>query len=499
MKRGDQLGGQEAVMADRRLVASAAGALALANVRYWSSVAPRARAELARWRARADRIPDPARRALALTRLSEVGFNAEAASTLATLAPRAHRARVVRAMVALEVIFDYLDGVTELAPEDPTADPLAERTRISRALVDAVSVDAGHGAHESGAAGAHDTVRCGRTDARGQDAYLEELVRCVRREIAGLPALGAVAHTMRLAAERGAQAQAHAHAAAQLGSAQTVRWAREQANGTGAARGDGWREHLAGAGSAVVSVHALMAAAADRRTTAADALRIDRAYASLGALATVLDSLVDYEADRAAGKLAVGYMRYYADRDELAGELTSLLGGAAACVREAPHAAHHMMTAVGIVAYYTTEPGAAGPFARPVVAEAHAALRPLIGPTLAIMRTWRAAKAIRARWARTAMPRITRTAAGSPLARAEPAAAAATMLGDAFRIGAVAAAPDGRSRIGTAGRLLPAHRARGTRRASDRRLGGRASARARAAGGRQRARGPVQRRASGRH
>ena len=50
---------------------SPALALAVANGRYWSSVAPLARAQLARWEDRARAIGDPALRALALEKLRE--------------------------------------------------------------------------------------------------------------------------------------------------------------------------------------------------------------------------------------------------------------------------------------------------------------------------------------------------------------------------------------------------------------------------------------------
>jgi len=73
-----------------RLAARALSALVLANARYWSSVAGQARAQLRHWQRRAQAIEDPRLRALALAKLREEGFNAQAAAVLATLAPRAH-------------------------------------------------------------------------------------------------------------------------------------------------------------------------------------------------------------------------------------------------------------------------------------------------------------------------------------------------------------------------------------------------------------------------
>src|SRR5580700_8193316 len=110
-----------AVFSDRRLLAQAGVALVLANVRYWTTVAPKVRAELSRWEARATQIEDPELRTLALHTLQGEGFAAEVAATLITLTPHRHRATAVRAVVALEVMYDYLDGLTEQPAPDPIA------------------------------------------------------------------------------------------------------------------------------------------------------------------------------------------------------------------------------------------------------------------------------------------------------------------------------------------------------------------------------------------
>src|SRR6185437_1289597 len=72
---------------DRRLTARALVALALANARYWTSVALQVRRELRCWEHRARAIEDPELRVLALSKLRGEGFNAEAAAMAATLAP----------------------------------------------------------------------------------------------------------------------------------------------------------------------------------------------------------------------------------------------------------------------------------------------------------------------------------------------------------------------------------------------------------------------------
>lgn len=117
-------------------------ALAVANARYWPTVAPEAQRELARWLEPARDIPDPDLRALAVAKLTHERFNAEVAATLATLAPSMNRGTAVRAIVALELLFDYLDGRTER----PSADPIGEGERMFEPFVGALERPDANGA-----------------------------------------------------------------------------------------------------------------------------------------------------------------------------------------------------------------------------------------------------------------------------------------------------------------------------------------------------------------
>ena len=356
------------------LSAHAAVALVRANARYWSSVAPIVREQLAHWNRRAHAIPDPALRGLALEKLAEEGFNAEVAATLATLAPPVHRRRVVKAIVALEIIFDYLDGLTEApAHECPGAGE-----RLFGAFTDAVSVT---------------TQRRGEyfRDHPSSDTsgYLDELVSTVRFALAGLPAAARLSDLLVRAAARSGEAQLRIHSSSLAEPEQLERWATAQAVGTTLE----WREFLAGAASSVLGAHALIVAAADRRTTRAQAAELDRAYLSISVLPTVLDSLIDYDRDASAGH--PGYVRLYEDPEVLRERLERVVHDAVARARCVPNGPHHVMTIVGIVAYYTSAPTAKSAFARTATRRTTADLRPLIVPTLAVMHAWRAAKRLR--------------------------------------------------------------------------------------------------------
>lgn len=361
---------------NRGLMARAMCALATANLRYWLTVAPVVRGELARWRARASEIPDPYLRGLALQTLAMEGFTAEVAATLATLAPRVRRRTVIEAIVALEVMYDYLDGLTE----QPAADPVRNGQRLFQAFLGAVdpdapeSLDYDYYLYDSGP---------------GDGGYLSDLARTVRAAFVSLPRSRAVLPVVRAAAVRCAEAQLRVHTAEHRGGAQLRGWAEQQAAGSDL----GWREFLAGAASSVLSVHALIAFAADARTTAEQAREIDSVYLSIAVLGTMLDSVIDYERDLDAGTIA--YIGHYESPALLAERLVDVVRTATRQALSAPRSAHHVMTLAGVVAFYGSSPSATNENALPVMARLRRQLRPLITPTLMVMRTWRWAKRVR--------------------------------------------------------------------------------------------------------
>lgn len=358
----------------RRVLARSLIALATANVRYWPSVWPLVRTQLRRWELRAHAIEDPELRRLALQKLRTEAFNAEVAATLATLAPSPQRAHAVEAIVALELLFDYLDGLTERS----TADALRDGNGLFRAFTDAL---------DPAAEGGRDYYsEHPRVDDGG---YLDELSSTARDAIARLPGAAAIEQPAWRSAARCAQAQIRIHAEPRLGSAQLQEWAEREAQGTGL----DWRGLAAGAASSVLAVHALIAAAADHRSTLEEAVEIEAAYLSICVLITVLDSLVDNDEDMRVGE--PGFIRFYEDRELLAETLASVAARAARQAGALRDGAHHVMTLAGVVAYYTSAPSAKGAVARPVTAHLQGELAPLIYPTLAVMHAWRLAKRAR--------------------------------------------------------------------------------------------------------
>lgn len=222
--------------------------------------------------------------------------NAEAVAVFATLAPRSRRAIVVRAIVALQVAIDLRDVAEEGGSEQ---------------------VDA---------------------------ATLERLDGAWRREAAALPAYPTVAGLLDRAVARCEVGQRQTHAAS--GDVEPL---RRWAEGLAAPAGYRWFEVAAGASSSVAA-HALIAAAADRRTAEAAAL-VDAAYhPPVGALTVLLDDLVDLDQDRAAGEHS--YMGYYGSPSEAADRLGLIADRALSGADRLPQAARHRAILAGVAAFY---------------------------------------------------------------------------------------------------------------------------------------------------
>jgi len=330
------------------VVARQLTALAVANARYWLTVHRVVRRELERWRAHAQTL-DGDRRAIALGKLADAGPHALITATLATLTPRPHRERATIAIVALEVMYDYLDAATEQGVDLHTG----------RELYAALAAPFASG--------------------EPADPYLGVLARACRSAVRSLPACDAISATAAEIAACCGEAQIRSHLAVH-DPGQLASWAAARP-----AHGLLWWEAASGYAASILTIHALIAAAGDTRTDASDARSIADAYLVACALTTMLDSLLDREADAAAA--AHSYISYY-EQAEVSLRLGSLARSAMLAARRQRHGAHHSMTVAGIAAFYLSDP-AAHDLADDTTAAVRASLRPTVEPALAVFRLWR--------------------------------------------------------------------------------------------------------------
>ena len=164
-------------------------------------------------------------RRIALQAHSEKRGNLEGAAAFAAFAQPAGRHAAVRAVVAYQTMFDYLDNLSE----EPSEDPIANGRRLNGALLAAITPDEPHNDYYP-------------HHRRGEDGgYLHALISACRTALTGLPSFATIAELAREATERVVTYQSLNHGDGNGRHDSFERWARASGEGarTAALVGDG--------------------------------------------------------------------------------------------------------------------------------------------------------------------------------------------------------------------------------------------------------------------
>jgi tetraprenyl-beta-curcumene synthase len=333
---------------------------------YWTSVFPRVCADVARWRRRARRIPDPALRQLAMAALAKRG-NMEGAAAFAAFAPLRHRGAATRAASAFQCAYNLLD----MLGEQPSADPVRDGRRLHEGLVYALTP------------GAPRLDWYEHHPQRGDGGYLDSILDECRAAFAELPSGETVGPWARAAAERIVAFQSLNLSEAQGDHDGLERWATQATpEGTDLR----WWETAAAAGSSL-AVHALIAAAAEPRLAPGDAQALAQAYFPwIGCLHSLLDNLIDKREDEAAGHRSL--LEYY-DAWRAAERLGALTHRARAAAAAISHSRRHTVMLTAMIANYLSSPEAHGPGLRPAREAVIAGGGPLVGAAMVVFRVRR--------------------------------------------------------------------------------------------------------------
>lgn len=323
-----------------------------AAAHYWLAVYPQVRRELAHWRHRARLIADPALRRLALETQRSKRRNLEGAAAFATFAPAASRAAIIRASVAFQALYDFADTLTE-QPRNP--DPGRAR-RLHNGLLAALP-----GANE------HSRDAC-----RGD--YLTGLIDACRASLAELPSFRTVYELVEVNTQRIVQYQTLIDHPAAFAA-----WAATE---TPAGSGLRWWETGAACGSST-AVFALIAAAGNPGLRLAQAVAIERAYFPwIGALHTLLDSLIDQPDDLAGGQHSL--IEHYRSPILAGGRMGQLASEAARRAGALPGGHGHRLILAGMTSQYASSLRASLPHARASRAAVLDAMGDLAAPTMAV-------------------------------------------------------------------------------------------------------------------
>lgn len=330
--------------------------------------------ELQRRRELAFAIPDPVLRRLALQSLECKRCNLEGAAAFELLAGKAADPALVRALTACQTICDYVD----LVAEQPTSDPVANGYRLHEALIVALAPGELHRdyyAHHS----------------RGHDGgYLRVLAEDVQGSIAELPSLSLIRAPLARIAERIAVYQSFNHGDAHGSYRPFERWARAQSARAGGLR---WWETGAAAGS-TLSLYALIASAASPSLERGVVAAIERAYFPwIGALHTLLDSLVDLDEDFAAGGRSL--VGCYASPEQAAARMRAIARRALQRAEALPAGCRHALILMSMAGFYLCETrGSSSAHARAIAPALRKALGGFTTPATLIMGARRAVRGI---------------------------------------------------------------------------------------------------------
>jgi tetraprenyl-beta-curcumene synthase len=355
-------------------------AFARAARAYLLAVFPLVRHELAAWRARAERIPDPRLRGRALQALAERG-NMEGAAAFATFAARRHRPAVVAATVAFQAAYNHLDLLSELVGTGE-----ADRARLMHLALPAALAGsellADFPAPSVRPAPArriadHRSPPVWAAAAGADGGYLQALVARCRDSFATLPSAAIARPSAIAAAERVVAFQSWQAGGPEPDAAVLGLPAAAVALGAPAAEPREPAAHLrsfelAGAAGSSLGVHALIAAAADSALTPPAARALDAAYfPAIGALHTLLDHLIDRDEDCVHGQRNL--TDHYPSPLRLEQRLAGLTRTALAAARTLPDRPRHELIVCAMACFYLSSPAArtqhAQPAARAVAAE----------------------------------------------------------------------------------------------------------------------------------
>jgi hypothetical protein len=299
--------------------------------RYWLAVFPQVRRERGRWRLRAQQIPDPLLRRLALQMQQTKIGNVEGAAAFAAFARRAHHDRVVAAQVAFQTAYDYADVLAERDSDDAVANGHTLH-RALQLVLESAGPHTDYYAH------------CGSPDDAG---YLTTLSDTCRAAYGGMPARATFAGALERAVGRIVAYQGRNHRHPQGMHLALAAWASGQTPDGADLR---WWETAASAGSST-GIFNFIAAASHPQIDRGTVAELERAYFPwAGSLHTLLDSLVDRREDTQNGQRSL--LDYYRCEEEARARMSHIAEQAVRRLRGLPDGQGQMIVFAAMASLY---------------------------------------------------------------------------------------------------------------------------------------------------
>ena len=325
--------------------------------------------EIQLWRERAERIPDAPIRADALYVLERKRTHVHGAALFWTLPEKRNR-ELLRVLVAYELIWDFLDNVNERAAAVGTENGRQLHLAISEALDPGAPMSDYYLHHPW----------------RDDGGYLRALVQTCRNGCLALPSYAHVRELVLREARRAEVLALNHHPDPQEREAELRRWVAVEHPGEQRAS---WWE-LSGAASAPLTIHALLALAAEPDCTPSEVARVYEAYCPwLSLTTTMLDSYVDQCEDESNGDHS--YVGHYEHPQMAVSRIRALVRTSVTEARALPGGQRHAVIAASMIAMYLSKDTARSPHLYGGTRSFVTAGGSLTRLLLPILRTWRIA------------------------------------------------------------------------------------------------------------
>jgi tetraprenyl-beta-curcumene synthase len=346
------------------------GALLAGAIRELAWGLPSVAVEVRHWRNLATRIPNEPLRIDALDRKRG---QSDGAALFATL-PRARNRGFLRFLVAYQILWDYLDSVSER----DAAVGLANGRQLHLALIDALDPDRP----------IRDYYR--HNPWRDDSGYLRALVTTCRDCCAQLPGYDRVRPLIIQEARRAQVLALNHEPDPSSRDAALQAWVvKELVQGHQAT----WFE-LTGAASAGLAIFALLALACEPTFTDSDITLTSRAYSPwASAVACMLDSYADYAEDRANGDHS--YISHYPTSSDAVDQVCGLVRRSLLELNTLKDSEKHVLIVASMVAMYLSKDSARTHAMRHATSCIASAGGSLTRALLPILRLWRVVYALK--------------------------------------------------------------------------------------------------------
>jgi tetraprenyl-beta-curcumene synthase len=323
--------------------------------------------EIRHWRERALRIPDARIREDALYALAHKRTHADGAALFWTV-PRQRSLHLLRLLVAYELIWDFLDNLSERAAAEGQTDGYHLHLAIAEAIDPGGPISDYYRNHSS-------------CDDGG---YLRSLVQACRDGCGFLPSFHRVRQLAIKEARRAQILSVNHDPDVTRRDMALEAWAAQECPDEHEIE---WWE-LSGAASAPLTIHALLALAMEPICTTRDIAQVRSAYNPwLSAATTMLDSYVDQVEDRKNGNHS--YIDHYPNPDSAACGVRRLVWRAAHEARSLRNGHKHAVIATSMTAMYLSKDSARAPEMQATTQNLINAGGSLARLLLPILRTWR--------------------------------------------------------------------------------------------------------------